>query len=263
VANPYLSLLGVSTPEVFGRALTSAQVFNGLLGRVLVIEGRTGVPMRRDVVASPMPPVLEQLLGRIVALRRFEPANEAGASNPGQVRRVLRSPAAADALHALVLAADEALRQAAKESPHAALLVRTAEKAKRLAGLLAVLDSSDKPVVTVEHVEWAARLLAYSDATVMRFAAENVFDSEVQRNAETIRRVLKRRLADRKALEYRCRAPAERDLVLAGYVPHSIALKDSRLTAGDFRLAIDHATQTGDVLVGKAKDANLKGYKQP
>ena len=67
----------------------------------------------------------------------------------------------------------------AADTPEArALLKRSYEKVIRIAGVLAVWNCPNSPVISLEHVQWAEKVVRSSDKTLLEFAANNIHDND-------------------------------------------------------------------------------------
>jgi len=140
-----------------------------------------------------------------------------------------------------------------------ALKMRSYEKCERIAGVLAVWDDPEKPLVNVDHVRWAANFVKYSDNTVIRFCTNFMHGGEVQTNAaliiKTMKRVLVGKLVPSKAKEVAH--------IKAGRLPWTFGLKASRLSKKEFDDAVSYLVDLGEmeVVTVVTKEKNGREYK--
>ncbi len=124
-----------------------------------------------------------------------------------------------------------------------AMLMRSMEKLERIAGVLSVWDAPAKPVMTLEHVVWANRLVLASNGAVARFANEFMHGSEVQADAALVLRLLRRCIAG----ELLPQRPHELSYKDAGEIATSMVLRHSKLESRRFDYAIEHLERVGEV----------------
>lgn len=246
--NPCLSLIGFSTPAALGKALSSANVADGLLGRFLMARGRTNVVPQWAIDAFAIPTEATSMARRIQAA--------------GTIRQTIRYEPDAEARLRLLLVELSAKGDDA-EQPHAkALFARSFEKLKRVAGVLAVWDCPEEPAISLAHVCWAERLVETSDAALLEFIGEELHDGATQADAARVLRVIRDLLArDPAALSKADARFAERR-----GVSRNAALRRSKLDARTFAQAVEHLEALGDVVEvaeavegGKGANAIVRG----
>lgn len=245
IIHPTLSLLGFSTPERMGRALTTAEIESGSLGRMLFAFGLAGVSPKRIRERLVIPDEVRHIGGIISNDFQDESEGNLAGIIDGAVINVTVTDEADTALVHLLGVFNDARR--GHEDPFAkALLTRSVEKLERIAGVIAVWESPLRPVVTPEHVEWARQFVVASDAALVRFAADFMKGGEVQANAALIVQLIRRAVAG----DYQLERPTWQKLAQQGKVSRSLLLKRSRLSAKDFNEAVDHLAQMGDIAIG-------------
>jgi len=241
--NPCLSMLGFSTPERLGEALTSANVADGLLGRMLFATGQVGVQQRRPRAQFVLPDSMRSAATTLAS--DFACADEVCvASGPGVDAR----------LDQLVR---ELTARADASSFSKALRARSYEKVERVAGVLAIFDNPQKPEMTLEHVEWARALVQSSDAAIEQFSLDYIADGQVQADAQLVRKLITRIVAG----EVSTQRPAEEKAQQGGRAAWSHALRASKLDSARFARAIDHLVNLGDVEVVEATFAGKRPTK--
>ena len=237
-------MLGFATPEKLGKAVSIANIEDGLLGRNLFAMGRDGVPPKR---------VKFQFLLSYAVIER---ARKIGNSN----RNVhISMTSDANILLDELLISFDTNALSATTSFERALKMRSFEKCERIAGVLAVWEDPEKPLVNVDHVKWAASFVMYSDNTVIRFCADFMHGGEVQSHAaliiKTMMRVLAGELVPSKAKEVAH--------IKLGRLPWAFGLKASRLSKKEFDDAVNYLIDLGEVeiMMIEAKGMNGQQYK--
>ncbi len=257
VKSPYLCMWGGTTGAKLAQAVTSMQVMNGFLPRCLFAVADSTVQDREDEFKAPPLPasILCGLLpsgGLVVGHGRPKGGLigvDAKAARLGaEVRRQMNAR----------------LGVLPEESIERALLSRAWLKMRRVAGVAAVCENPLSPMVFERHLEWASRLVQSSDSALVDYAGRNIHDDIIVQRAEAIAALAKRIAAAKD--ERICRGHREWALLASGWVPHSILLRYSKLSAKDFGAAIDHACQAGDVLArdfagNVATERLIRAYK--
>ena len=143
----------------------------------------------------------------------------------------------------------------ASTSPFAkALLVRSFEKLERVAGVLAVWDVPNLPVMTLEHVVWAEQFISASDTSLLQFTADYMHGGQVQADASlvlrTVGKILGKDIKPQRANEARS--------IQKGLVPWSMALRACKLDKKRMDDAVNHLIDLGDVSIatGEIQQAN-------
>lgn len=214
VEHPAFNLLGFTTPEKLGSAFTPDDFADGLAGRLfIVLSGRDPVLKR---VTKPM-----ELPKNFVKKVKDIASKQAFALNGGI--EVTATPEADKEMDDLAAELDETLRST--ESPYErALCGRSSEKLERVAGVLAVFSNPAKPIITVDHVEWAMQWVYATNRSTLAFVEGYVHGGEVQENAAKLLRMIR----DGKT---KPESPAEYAAHKAGWVSRSALLRRSRMSA--------------------------------
>ena len=224
--HPSVSLLGFSTPQKLGTAVSTANVTDGLLGRMLVLFG--------DESAKPQRPMAEFWTPKSV-----KAAADLINAQRNTWTKVLCDESA-DALLGQLLTEVEV---GAADHIDAALRRRSFEKIDRIAGVLAVWDCPPHPVVNVDHVHWAHAMVNASNAAMLRFMRQHMHEGEVQGNAAKVldlcQRILKNDVTPDRGLES--------EAISQGGVPRSLVLKRSKLSAKQLADATQQLMMQGDL----------------
>lgn len=238
IINPCVSLMGFSTPEKLGEVLTTMNIEDGLMGRVLFAHGvggiRPGDPTTRFTLGD-MESIADSVAKANADQIHIDPAN-ATLSADLTTHAITIDQQAGRNLKALQLEFWEA-GESSQSVWSRALMVRSYEKAKRIAGVLAVWDKPIHPVITSDHVEWAAQMVKASNQTCADFVAKHMHGGKVAANAarlmDYVNRILKGEFRyETKGWKY----AVERE----SFVPLAMLLRQSKMDKPDFDLSISH-----------------------
>ena len=238
VAHPCLSMLGFATPDGLGEAFDERNLKDGLMGRLLYVPGDQGVLPRRPKSAVIVPQSVvdwAQQLRPITAL-----ASVAGTSMGSIV--VGEAHGIADVMDRLMVDL-ERNRSRAGDTLGPALYARSFEKVERIAGMLAITEDPQAPVLRAMHVEWARALVLASDDHLLAFARQSMHSGEVTRNAVKIRETI---LAIRSG-KYHPQRPSEKEALEVGVVMRSHLLRASRMQKSDFDKTLAHMQDLGEL----------------
>ena len=220
--NPCVSLLGFACPEKLGAAFgRSDNIDDGLLGRILFASGRDGVKPQRNKNAD-----LHFHHEIIELARKIKVAHDT----------IIKISEVADKrLDELIDKFDNASESST--NPFARnLKARSFEKCERIAGILAVWDCPDNPVIAIEHVAWAESFINYSDEEILKFTANHLHGGQVQTNAAHILKIVEKFRSG----EIKYGNPKHDFIIKSGAFPRSAVLKSSKLCKKEFDDAISH-----------------------
>lgn len=179
---PAVSWVGDTTPETLYDNISSADIADGLLPRVQILEYTGKRPKRNRSAGHAPPQELSARVADLVALALTTANNNTCAA----------VQVAADAL-VMLDTFDEECDDHMNASSHGGvkqLWNRAHLKALKLAGLLAVGCNPHQPTVTLELAEWAiAFTRSGTDAILRRFEEGDVGDGE-SKQASDLRRVV-------------------------------------------------------------------------
>lgn len=232
-----LSLLGFSTPDGLGEALGEGAITSGLLGRMLMARAQDNVPLRRIKGQFLLPDSVREKLGK------FSLAAVPSLGSESCI--TIQIPAEVDArLDALAKQFDEAMSNAPTEGERA-LLVRSYEKAERIAGVLAIWDNPSEPLMTQEMVDWAEGCVRASDAALLTFVRRYMHGSPTHANAARVLEVMAGVLQGK----YTTTRAAELKAIKSGFAPGSLVLKNCRtMDKTAFELAVGQLIAQGDIV---------------
>jgi hypothetical protein len=179
---PNVSFVGDTTPETFYDSLSNADIADGLIPRLQIVEYRGSRPRRNRNAGHAPDAALAAKLGDLVALALTMANNNACAG-------VQIAPEALTLLDAFDEQCDDHMR-AAFSTGEKQLWNRAHLKALKLAGLLAVGVNPHAPNVTPELAQWAIEFTSRgTDAVLSRFERGDVGNGDAKQMSE-LRRIV-------------------------------------------------------------------------
>lgn len=191
IEQPCLCLYGLTTPTVFWGSLSSGNVMDGSLARMLIFESEHNYPDERlDLERVEVPDDLVTYAKAIVD------------GKDGHNALPIGDTALCKPTPAIVPYADERARQRARDiseekirllrsyegTPLTSIIARLAENAIKVALIRAVADNPPDPSIDASDLEWGYDIAEHSVDTVLRAVEERVADNE---HEATLKRVLK------------------------------------------------------------------------
>ncbi len=177
---PCMSLMAATTPEEFYSGLKGADMMNGFMNRFLILDAGARASEREPLeglraAADRLAPAIARAY-RIGMPRRGNLAQHPDKnSDPDPTPFVV--PWATQAAHDDYLAlSEECLRRIDADPDSGALFGRTAEIAIRLATIRACGEDHDAPMISTDHIAWAARLALQSADLASRAASRYMVD---------------------------------------------------------------------------------------
>lgn len=273
VKNPCLSLIGFATPENMGSALNTSNAEDGLLGRLLFAFGRPDVIPRITTKGFVMPQIAQdrgEEIGHAVNALGFSSTVVGGvtlgASVNGHSSEEILVNFDDDAdNHRRELLVEFTKQRNDSQNPLAKMvLARSFEKFQRVAGVLAVWDCPFKPVITMDHSNWAEQFTRYSNYQVMKFLDEHMHGSEIQANAALVMKLIERTVSG----EFEPQTARDDELIKKGYAPHTLLLQRSKLDTRQFADAIAQLIDgariycnESEITTGRGKKMKCKYYE--
>lgn len=222
--NVTMSALLASTPEKLGEALTTGNILDGLLGRILFAFGRMDSSPNLSTSAFAIPASLT-----------FKPINAVG----GVITLADGVKAKADALGRELFNAKRKAQNSGNVID-AALLARTFEKIKRVAGTLAVWEDN---IVTMPMLEWAEAFVRASDNGLKIFVRDRMHADDVRANAAKIESAIKRVMRG----SVKPKLGAQIALASKGHISRTLVQGASGLNPQQFAEASKHLIQCGEI----------------
>ena len=255
ISNPMLNMLGFSTPEKLGQVLSTENIQDGMLGRMVFAIGRNNVkPVRAK--SEDLPSDIEQLASQVKSAGYISGLHAPGLTGFPTEIEVTETGLAAQLLDQLVVD----FSNQAEKSDHLLgkpLFARSFEKCYRIAGVLAVWDSPNTPEIDVKHVEWARDFVIASDDAAIRFCDGYLHGGQTQADADLIIKIM------HKATNGELSLTEERDrkYTQGGYVTHSLVLKNSKLDKKRFDEAIAYLVDAGRISQNSVEEGHTSGRR--
>jgi hypothetical protein len=200
IIQPCFSIHGISTPSTFWKALSSGNISEGLLGRLVLIDAGTTTPRKVRRPAGSIDDIPDHLAETVNALLGggagkltggpFYALNAEGDKKPWPIMTVEWSPGVDDLFEDF----DDRIRarrnQIAPE--YRPILNRVGENAARLALIVAVGCDPKAPIITREIQEWANAVAEHSFQTIVRGADANIADNDRSAEYLRVRRMIER-----------------------------------------------------------------------
>lgn len=193
IVQPCFSIHGISTPSTFWQALSSGNISEGLLGRLVLVDAGNAAPVKVRRPAASIDNVPEGLADKVNALLGggfgrygggpFYALNATSETRPHPIMTVGWAPGVDDIFEDF----DDEMRGLRGKIPaeYRPILNRVGENAARLALIVAVGCDPKDPVITKEIQEWANTVAKASFETMIRGADDNIADNE--KSAEYLR----------------------------------------------------------------------------
>lgn len=185
IDQPHLCLYGTATPDSFWHSLSTENIGEGLMGRLMVFEGR-GYEVRMQRPGDD--PVPTELLEAFRWWHQFTPGGNLGGEHPA-AHRVPHAPEAAQRYESHIQAINE--RRIAEDHLRAAVWSRSGEKANKLALIHACSRARGLPSeITREDTDWGIRLANYLTRRLLLGCREHVSENEVEGRAKRVLRLI-------------------------------------------------------------------------
>lgn len=230
---PSITLLGLATPGQVFENLTSREIEDGFLNRILVVEATMASAGKQRVKRLPLS---SRLIEWAQAIRN---PSASGTSLTGMDTDYSQAPTPVtvdlpDDVLAYFDAFDDQLREKEKSGEFLLpdLTRRYVENAMRLAACLAVCANPAEPAITLELAEWAVQYVYHYGMAFMRSVATNVADSDFHRLYLACRSLIERagalglteRELGRASRLFTATAPTHRDQVLGALLREGVVV---------------------------------------
>lgn len=231
IDQPCLSILGTAIPKHFYESLSERMLTNGLCGRMVVLEaGKRGKGQE---------PSIQDLPPRVIEAAHWWTKFQAGEGNLASLHPkpaiVEHTPEARKRLITLREETEEEYARAEDRSDSAATAMwgRATEHVRKLALVYAISENHQTPVIGVESVDWASRLITHLTQRMLAMVAGHVAENPF--HAHCLRLLQKLRLAPRNELS------------------RSVLLKRMKVKARDFDEIADTLKESGIIDSNAAK----------
>jgi Pectate lyase superfamily protein len=186
IIQPCFTIHGVSTPSTFWAALSSGNISEGLLGRLVVIDVGSADPVkvRRPVGSIEDIPVglSEQVAGLLgLSAGKYTGPFFALNAKSDEKPHPIMTAEWGEGVDDLFEEFDDRIRAMKKavDPQYRPILNRVGENAARLALIVAVGCDPKEPVITTEIQEWANAVVEHSLGVILRGANDHIRDFDV------------------------------------------------------------------------------------
>ena len=182
IDQPHLCIYGTATPDSFWHSLSTDNIAEGLIGRLLVFEGR-GYEVEMQSPSTDTPP--QTIVDAVRWWQEYRPGGGNLSSEHPQPKRVPHTPEADDRFLSHIKAINA---RRIKEHPlRAAVWSRSGEKVAKLALIHACSRSRCLPeTITREDVDWGIRLGNWLTRRLLAGCANHVSENEVEAKSKRI-----------------------------------------------------------------------------
>jgi hypothetical protein len=193
IEQPCLCLFGVTTPGVFWGALSTDNVIDGSLARMLIFESENHYPDPQHQLATNEPPA--DLVELVKAVAKGAdgsspfPLGNAAAAIPKPYTVPYATPQAEARARAMREEQIDMLRR--YQGTHlTGIIARLAENAAKLALIKAITDNPGTPAITTADLDWGMGIARRSVQTLMQAVKERVADNEYEACVKKVHKVI-------------------------------------------------------------------------
>ena len=251
VKHPCLNFFGVGTPDLIGEAFSKGLDTDGSIGRMLFAFAQDGVKPQDRQTEFKVP--LEFVYKHHDAI--LQAPLKVGADIIIKIDETAKSE-----FKALMLDFEDEANSNYSNNLAKILLVRSFEKSKRIAGVLAVFDNPELPLVTYEHLSWARAMVEASNRAIQTFASEYMHGGEVQTNAHKLLEKMKSLISGRNQFKTARGNSLCKDQKL---IMKSELINLSKLNTRDFDEAIKLLTARDNIVQQYAEDLRTRNLNIP
>lgn len=200
IVAPCFTMHGVSTPSTFWGALSSNNIAEGLLGRLVVIDVGGGDPVKVRVPPNSLDDIPAGLSTRVADLLGLSAGRYTGPffalnARSDEKPHPIMTAAWGDGVDDIFEEFDDRMRSMKKsvDPQYRPILNRVGENAARLALIVAVGCDHKEPVITAEIQQWANAVAEHSLKVILRGADENIADNERAAEYLRVKRIILRK----------------------------------------------------------------------
>lgn len=194
IEQPCLCLFGVTTPGVFWGSLSSGNVLDGSLARMLIFQSENDYPdAQHDIERRPIPADLIELVKAI--------SQGAEGRNPfpmGNASMIAPKPYTVPYIDEKAAALARVMRDRQidmlrehRGSNLTGIIARMAENAAKIALIKAITDNPAQPSITTRDLDWGLMVARHSVETLMRAVKERVADNEQEARLKRLHLLVK------------------------------------------------------------------------
>jgi hypothetical protein len=173
-------MFGVTTPNVFWSSLSSGNVGDGSLARMIILESENNYPDPQEPVRTDIPVSLvlaAQAIGEGAEGHNAFPLGEHSSQRPKPYNVPYASDDARDLARKIRLTQTDLLR-AHEGTAQTSIIARLAENSQKLALIKAICDNPKSPRISAADLEWGYLVAGMSVDTLLRAVKERVADNE-------------------------------------------------------------------------------------
>ncbi|QDU15481.1 hypothetical protein CA11_33060 [Gimesia maris] len=185
INQPHVCLYGTTVPQSLYEGLTSENLTDGFLSRMMVFESANHDPRPQEVSIYEVP---KSILATARTWFQFNPGGNLSGENPGPY--VVDYETGAESVFQQ-LEEDAYNERKADNDMVSSMWTRTVEKARKLALIYACSENTQSPRVNASAAEWACKLSQYLTRrmifTASDWVAENLFDAMAKKALRIIK----------------------------------------------------------------------------
>lgn len=200
IVAPCFTMHGVSTPSTFWGALSSNNIAEGLLGRLVVIDVGGGDPVKVRVPPNSLDDIPVGLSTRVADLLGLSSARYTGPffalnARSDEKPHPIMTATWDEGVDDIFEEFDDRMRAMKKkvDPQYRPILNRVGENAARLALIVAVGCDHKEPVITAEIQRWANAVAEHSLQVILRGADDNIADNDRAAEYLRVKRIVQRK----------------------------------------------------------------------
>lgn len=193
IEQPCLCLFGVTTPGVFWGSLSSDNVIDGSLARMLIFESENHYPdPQHDLISNEPPADLIALMEEVAMGADGStpfPLGNAASAIPKPWAVPYAAPQAEARARAMREEQIDMLRR--HQGTHlTGIIARLAENAAKVALIKSITDNPGSPQITAADLDWGMGIASRSVQTLMHAVKERVADNEYEAMMKRVHKVV-------------------------------------------------------------------------
>lgn len=193
IEQPCLCLFGVTTPGVFWGSLSSDNVIDGSLARMLIFESENHYPdPQHDLISNEPPADLVALMEAVAKGADGSmpfPLGNAASAIPKPWTVPYATPQAEARARAMREEQIDMLRRH-QDTHLTGIIARLAENAAKVALIKAITDNPGSPQITAADLDWGMGIASRSVQTLMHAVKERVADNDYEATMKRVHKVV-------------------------------------------------------------------------
>lgn len=241
VYNPCITLVGATTPETFFGNMTEDRKEGGFLNRLICIQSHVPRQLSRmPVVQDPSTAIIDWCKEIVAESQALGDMSDVMAA---EIEAVTVPMIFAPECELLLRQFEQDLndRMDAMDTPaNAELLVRTREKAMRMAMIVAKATNAPRDnMIRYDALDWAIRYVRHYDLATVRAVESRAPVSRIESQIVQLIGLIKK-----------CKTYKDKTLLYVtstGALPHAMALRKMKLTTREMAVVVDTAVESGRI----------------